>query len=69
MKIEITDINGNLGTSVVVIAWWVAIWFIFEEAILFVSGNRRHIKVTICLIIMFIVFVTCCFYPYHLKSF
>jgi len=69
MKIEVADIHTNLSSSILVVLWWVALWFIFEEAILFVSGNRRHIKMMICLIITVSIIVVCSVFPHHLKHF
>jgi hypothetical protein len=69
MKAEAVDIQTSLGTSVLVILWWVALWFMFEEAILFVSGNRRNIKIMICLIIIVGIVAICAFFPYHLRHF
>ena len=67
MKIEVSDFNVSLGTSVLVILWWVSIWFMIEEAILFVSGNKRHIKLLVCLIISVSVVMVCSVFPQNLS--
>jgi hypothetical protein len=69
MKIDTADIHTSLGSSVLVVLWWVALWFMFEEAILFVSGNRRHVKMMICLIITASIIAICSFFPHHLSRF
>ena len=69
MKIDAADIHTSLSSSILVVLWWVALWFMFEEAILFVSGNRRHIKMMICLIITVSIIIICSVFPYHLRHF
>ena len=67
MRIEVADLNASLGASILVILWWVSIWFMIEEAILFVSGNRRNVKILICLFISVSVVITCSFFPQNLS--
>lgn len=62
------DISAN-GSSLIVILWWVAVWILVDEAIEFVSGNRKYIKLAVCLIIIFSVVVTCSLYPEYIRHF
>ena len=55
------------GVSIVSILWWVAIWFLFEEIIIFTSGNKRHFKVLICLSIVLIIILYAQFNPTHIE--
>ena len=59
----------TLGSSVIVILWWVSIWVLIEEGIEFVSGNRKHIKLAVCLTIIFGVVVTCALFPHYTHHF
>lgn len=63
------DLTAHMGMSVLVILWWVAVWVLVEEAILFISGNRRHIKMLVCVLIIFSIVVTCSLFPHHLSRF
>ena len=69
MKIDVVDLHVSLGTSILVILWWVSMWFMIEEAILFISGNKRHIKMIVCLFIIVSVVLTCSVFPQNLSRF
>ena len=69
MKIDVVDLHVSLGTSILVILWWVSMWFMIEEAILFISGNKRHIKMIVCLFISVSVVLTCSVFPQNLSRF
>lgn len=58
-----------LGSSVVVILWWVSVWVLIEEGIEFVSGNRKHLKLAVCLIIIFGIVLTCALFPQYVRHF
>jgi len=58
-----------LGSSVIVILWWASIWVLIDEGIEFVSGNRKHIKLAVCLIIVFGILVTCAIFPHYVRHF
>ena len=62
------DISAN-GSSLIVILWWVAVWILVDEGIEFVSGNRKYIKLAVCLIIIFSVVLTCILYPEYIRHF
>jgi hypothetical protein len=47
-------VPGVLGTSAVIIIWWVSLWLIIEETIAYVSGDKRHIKLAVCTLIIII---------------
>lgn len=64
-----TDPMFPIGTSILVILWWVSMWLIIEEGILFVSGNRKHIKMLVCALIGAGVLITCSIFPHHMERF
>ena len=64
----VADITTN-GSSIIVILWWVAVWILVDEGIEFVSGNRKYIKLAVCLIIIFGVVVTCSLFPQYIHHF
>ena len=64
-----TDVSIHMSTSVLVILWWVSVWAMIEEAILFVSGNRKHIKMIVCAIISVGVIITSSIFPHHIGRF
>jgi hypothetical protein len=41
---------------------------LFEEVIEFTSGNKRHIKVLICMIIVIFVVIYTHMFPSHIES-
>jgi hypothetical protein len=45
------------------------VWAMIEEGILFVSGNRKHIKMIVCAIISVGVIITCSIFPHHIGRF
>ena len=56
------------SVSIISILWWVALWFLFEEAIIFTSGNKRHIKVLICTIIIISIIIYSHINPTHVEN-
>ena len=64
-----TDLTFQMSTSILVILWWVSMWLIIEEGILFVSGNRKQIKMLVCAVIIVIVLITCAIFPHHMDRF
>ena len=56
------------GASIISVLWWVALWFLFEEAIEFTSGNKRHVKVLICMILVILIIIYTHMFPTHIKS-
>lgn len=64
-----TDLTFQMSTSILVILWWVSMWLIIEEGILFVSGNRKHIKMLVCALISVGVLITCSIFPHHMDRF
>ena len=56
------------AASIISILWWVALWFLFEEAIAFTSGNKRHVKVLICMILVILIIIYTHMFPTHIKS-
>ena len=64
-----TDLTFHMSTSILVILWWVSMWLIIEEGILFVSGNRKHIKMLVCALIIVGVLITCSIFPHHMDRF
>jgi hypothetical protein len=56
-------VPGVLGSSALIILWWVSLWLIAEETIEFLSGNKRHIKLSICVIVIVIITVYAHMYP------
>jgi hypothetical protein len=56
------------GASIISILWWVVIWFLFEEAIAFTSGNKRHVKVLICMIVVILIVIYTRMFPTHIVS-
>jgi hypothetical protein len=54
---DIRVIPGILGTSFIIILWWVSLWLIVEESISFISGDKRHVKMSICVMIIVILTV------------
>lgn len=45
---DIKVIPGALGTSILIILWWVSLWIILEELIDYASSSKRHLKIAIC---------------------
>ena len=62
--VENKVVPGILGTSFIIILWWVALWFIIEETIVFLAGNKRHLKLSICVIIIVIITIYAHHAPY-----
>ena len=61
--------HKNIFTmSLISILWWVAFWFLFEEAIIFTSGNKRHLKILICIIIIALIILYAAMFPTHIES-
>jgi len=48
-------VPGTLGVSIIIIMWWVSIWILIEEAILYVSADKRHLKLYVCTLIIIII--------------
>jgi len=53
------------GISIINILWWVSVWYLIEEGIVFISGNKRHFKAMICIIISVSIVIYTSFYPEH----
>ena len=64
MDNETKVVPGVLGTSFIIILWWVALWYIIEETIVFLAGNKRHLKLSICVIIIVIITIYAHYTPY-----
>ena len=64
MEVENKVVPGILGTSFIIILWWVALWFIIEETIVFLAGNKRHLKLSICVIIIVIITIYAHYTPH-----
>ena len=64
-----TELTFQMSTSILVILWWVSMWLIIEEGILFVSGNRKQIKMLVCAVIIVGVLLTCAIFPHHMDRF
>jgi hypothetical protein len=56
------------GVSLISILWWVAVWFLFEEIIILTSGNKRHLKIMICLTIIMLIVIYTQMFPTHIES-
>jgi len=54
--------------SVISVLWWVAIWFLFEDTITFISGNKRHLRVVICLVIIVSIVIYGILYPAQIQN-
>jgi len=54
-----------LSHSVIVVLWWIGLWTLAEEALIFISGNKKNKKLAICVIIV----ISIIFYSYMNKSF
>jgi hypothetical protein len=52
-----------LTTSIIIILWWVSLWLIAEEAIDFMSGDKRHRKMAICFFIIAAIVVYAHYFP------
>ena len=63
------DLTFHMSMSILVILWWVSMWLIIEEGILFVSGNRKQIKMLVCAVIIVIVLITCAIFPHYIDRF
>jgi hypothetical protein len=44
-----------LSHSFLIIMWWVSLWLLAEETIIYVSGNKKHIKMSICVVMICII--------------
>jgi hypothetical protein len=62
---EEVNVSYVIGHSVLVILWWISLWFLAEEFILYLSQDKKHKKVAICIAIVIIIV----FYCYSNKSF
>ena len=54
-----------LSHSMLVILWWISLWFLAEETILFISDDKKHKKIAVCVVIVTMI----AFYCYVNKSF
>lgn len=52
-----------LGTSVLIIVWWVSVWILIEETIEYISGDKRHVKLYVCVILIVLISVYVNLYP------
>ena len=57
-----------VSVSIISVLWWVVLWFLFEEIILLVSGNKRHLKVLICITIAALIYMYVIINPTHVES-
>jgi hypothetical protein len=48
-----------LGHSMLVILWWISLWIIAEEFILYLSQDKKHKKVAICIAIVSLIVFYC----------
>lgn len=54
---EPVNIPYVLSHSMLVILWWISLWFLAEEFILYLSQDKKHKKIAICIgIVTLIVF-------------
>jgi len=60
---ESVVVPGVLGTSIIIIIWWVTLWLIIEETIVYLSGDKRHIKISICVVIIIIISIYAHVFP------
>jgi len=60
---ESVVVPGVLGTSIIIIIWWVTLWLIVEETIVYLSGNKRHLKLSICVVIIIIISIYAHVFP------
>ena len=56
-------VPGMLGTSVLIIVWWVSVWVLIEETIEYISGNKQHVKLYVCVILIIIISIYVNMYP------
>ena len=55
--------------SILVILWWVSLWILIEEGIVFVSGNRKSIKLLVCAVIVVCILIACSIFPHYIDRF
>ena len=60
---NIVAVPSLLGTSVLIIVWWVSVWILIEEAIEYISGDKRHIKLYVCVILIVLISLYVNLYP------
>ena len=56
-------VPGMLGTSILIIVWWVSIWILIEETIEYISGDKRHVKLYVCVILIVLISMYVNMYP------
>lgn len=59
----------QMSMSILVILWWVSVWILIEEGIVFVSGNRKSIKLLVCAVIVTGILIACSIFPNHIDRF
>ena len=59
----------QMSMSIVVILWWVSLWILIEEGIVFVSGNRKSIKLLVCAVIVVGILIACAIFPHYIDRF
>ena len=59
----------QMSTSILVILWWVSLWILIEEGIVFVSGNRKSIKLLVCAVIVVSILIACAIFPHYIDRF
>ena len=53
------------GLSIITILWWVSIWYLIEEGIEYIAGNKRHLKAITCIVIIISISIYCSIYQNH----
>lgn len=59
----------QMSTSILVILWWVSVWILIEEGIVFVSGNRKSTKLLVCAVIVAGILIACSIFPHYIDRF
>jgi len=54
-----------ISLSMITILWWASIWYLIEETIIYISGNKKHLKAAICISIIMTITFYCYVYPEH----
>ena len=54
--------------SILSILWWVSLWYLFDEIITLVSGNKWQLKIAICVTIIILIYLYCIMNPSQIES-
>jgi len=59
-------VSTNLvSLSMITILWWASLWYLIEETIVYVTGNKKHLKAAICIAIIMTIIFYCHINPDH----